>query len=142
MAVGVKTYSLGLHLAHATVDHLLVQLEVRDTVTQQTADSVLFLVDMYQMACTGQLLGTGHTRWAGTDNRHPLATLVTGDLWLDQSIFHPFSTMESSMVLMVTGSSSRLRVHASWQGAGQMRPVNSGKLLVECRVSMADCQAP
>jgi hypothetical protein len=30
-------------------------------------------------------------------------------------------------------------VHAASQGAGQMRPVNSGKLLVECSVSDAHC---
>ena len=31
---------------------------------------------------------------------------------------------------------------AKTQGAGQMRPVNSGKLLVECSTSMAFCQSP
>ena len=41
------------------------------------------------------------------------------------------------MVLMVTGLSMRLRVHASSQGAGQIRPVTSGKLLVEWRTSSA-----
>ena len=32
--------------------------------------------------------------------------------------------------------------HAASQGAGQMRPVNSGKLLVECRTTVAFCQSP
>ena len=45
-----------------------------------------------------------------------------------------------SMVLMVTGDSSRLSVQDASQGAGQMRPVNSGKLLVEC--SDIDCRLP
>ena len=36
--------------------------------------------------------------------------------------------------------SSRLSVQASSQGAGQMRPVNSGKLLVECRLRIASSQ--
>ena len=49
--------------------------------------------------------------------------------------------MACSMVLMVTGWFSRLSVQASSQGAGQMRPVNSGKLLVECRLRAASSQS-
>jgi len=47
------------------------------------------------------------------------------------------STMVYSMVLMVTGTSSMFSVQDASQGAGQTRPVNSGKLLVECRTSQA-----
>ena len=47
------------------------------------------------------------------------------------------STIWHSMVLMVTGLSMMFRVQLASQGAGQMRPVNSGKLLVECKVSDA-----
>jgi hypothetical protein len=43
------------------------------------------------------------------------------------------------MVLIVTGLSSMLSVQLASHGAGQMRPVNSGKLLVECSVSSALC---
>ncbi len=43
------------------------------------------------------------------------------------------------MVLIVTGLSSMFSVHAASHGAGQMRPVNSGKLFVECRVCSAAC---
>jgi hypothetical protein len=49
--------------------------------------------------------------------------------------------MAHSMVLMVTGLSSMLSVHDASHGAGQMRPVNSGKLLVECRLLEASCQS-
>ncbi len=45
---------------------------------------------------------------------------------------HPRSTMAHSIVLMVTGLSSMFSVQEASHGAGQMRPVNSGKLLVEC----------
>jgi hypothetical protein len=48
--------------------------------------------------------------------------------------------MAHSMVLMVTGLSLMFRVQAASQGAGQMRPVNSGKLLVECSTSSASRQ--
>ena len=40
---------------------------------------------------------------------------------------------------MVTGMSWMFSVQLASQGAGQMRPVNSGKLLVLCSVSSADC---
>ena len=46
-----------------------------------------------------------------------------------------------SMLLMPTGSSLTLSVHAASHGAGQMRPVNSGKLLVESSTSNAFFQS-
>ena len=45
--------------------------------------------------------------------------------------------MAHSIVLMVTGVSMMFRVQAASQGAGQTRPVNSGKLLVDWRFSSA-----
>ena len=45
--------------------------------------------------------------------------------------------MACSMDLMPTGSSFTLSTQAASQGAGQMRPVNSGKLLVLCSTSIA-----
>src|SRR5665213_2276677 len=47
------------------------------------------------------------------------------------------SAISQSMVLMLTGLSSILSVHDASQGAGQTRPVTSGKLLVECRLRAA-----
>ena len=47
------------------------------------------------------------------------------------------STIWHSMVLMVTGLSMMFSVQLASQGAGQMRPVNYGKLLVVCRFSDA-----
>ena len=45
---------------------------------------------------------------------------------------HARSAIACSMDLMPTASSLTLSTHAASHGAGQMRPVNSGKLLVEC----------
>ena len=47
-----------------------------------------------------------------------------------------------SMLLMPTASSLTLSVQAASHGAGQMRPVNSGKLLVLCSTSIALFQSP
>ena len=58
--------------------------------------------------------------------------------------FRPFaiarSAISHSMVLMVTGLLSILSVQDASHGAGQTRPVNSGKLLVECRLRAASVQ--
>jgi len=61
----------------------------------------------------------------------------TGTWGLIQPCSQALSTMVYSMVLMVTGTSSMFSVQDASQGAGQTRPVNSGKLLVECRTSQA-----
>jgi hypothetical protein len=50
------------------------------------------------------------------------------------------SAIAHSIDLMVTGLSSMLSVHEASHGAGQTRPVTSGKLLVECRLRAASSQ--
>ena len=50
--------------------------------------------------------------------------------------------MACSMDLMPMGARLMLATQAASQGAGQMRPVNSGKLLVLCSTSMALAQSP
>jgi hypothetical protein len=49
--------------------------------------------------------------------------------------------MAHSIDLMVTGWSMMLSVQAASHGAGQMRPVNSGKLLVVWSMSSARFQS-
>ena len=48
-----------------------------------------------------------------------------------------WSMMVRSITLIVTGGSLIPSTHAASHGAGQMRPVNSGKLLVECSTRTA-----
>ncbi len=47
-----------------------------------------------------------------------------------------------SMFLIVTGGSVMPSTHAPSHGAGQTRPVNSGKLFVLCSRSSASRQRP
>ena len=54
----------------------------------------------------------------------------------------PRSTIACSISLMVTAGSVIPRTHAPSQGAGQTRPVNSGKLLVAWRRSSAARHSP
>ena len=50
------------------------------------------------------------------------------------------SMISTSTCLMVTGSELIPSTQDASHGAGQSRPVNSGKLLVACNRSMASCQ--
>ncbi len=59
-----------------------------------------------------------------------------------QPFSQPLSMIAHSMVFMVTGWSKMFSVHAASQGAGQILPVNSGKLLVEWSTSKASRQSP
>src|ERR1043166_8327711 len=70
-----------------------------------------------------------------------LPVILVGGSGVTQPFSHALSMIAHSIVLMVTGLSIRLSVHAASHGAGQMRPVNSGKLLVECRLWIASCQS-
>lgn len=51
------------------------------------------------------------------------------------------SMMETSTFLIVTGGWLIPSTQLDSQGAGQARPVNSGKLLVACSRSLASCQS-
>ena len=61
---------------------------------------------------------------------------------LTQPFSQALSMMACSIDLMPTGAASMFSVQAASHGAGQMRPVKSGKLLVLCSTSMAACQSP
>ena len=63
-----------------------------------------------------------------------LPVLCEGGSGAIQPSSQPRSTIAHSIVLMVTGVSIRLSVQDASHGAGHTRPVNSGKLLVECRL--------
>lgn len=54
---------------------------------------------------------------------------------------HAWSMMETSTFLMVTAGWLMPSTHADSHGAGQSRPVNSGKLFVACRRSDAAVQS-
>jgi truncated hemoglobin YjbI len=65
--------------------------------------------------------GLAHESWIRLDNEEKKFSFMEKYL----------STIWHSIDLMVTGESEMFRVHEASQGAGQTRPVNSGKLFVE-----------
>jgi hypothetical protein len=66
--------------------------------------------------------------------------LCSGGSGFTQPDSQALSMIACSIDLMPTGSLLMFSVQAASQGAGQTRPVNSGKLLVECRTSIASRQ--
>ena len=65
-----------------------------------------------------------------------------GTSGLIQPMAKPLSTIDTSCSLIVTGGSLMPSTHEFSHGAGQTRPVNSGKLLVACSAVSASCQRP
>ena len=71
-----------------------------------------------------------------------LPVRVAGGWGLIQPSCQPRSEIAFSMYSIVTGSWLIDSVQDASQGAGQMRPVNSGKLFVECRAASARSHWP
>ena len=87
--------------------------------------------------------------WAAASPAGPEPTTATflsvrsaGGSGLIQPLANPRSEISFSMYSMVTGSWLMARTQEPSQGAGQMRPVNSGKLLVLRRMRVACSQLP
>src|SRR5579863_2997051 len=89
-------------------------------------------------SCWAQARPAGPEPTTATD----LPVFVAAGSGLTHPCSNALSTIAHSIVLMVTGLSSMVRVHDASHGAGHTRPVNSGKLLVECRLREASCHAP
>ena len=121
----------------------LLELEVGNAVTQQAAGLGVLLVDVDFVAGARELLGAGEARRArNRPPRRACRSLRAGGSGLTQPSAQARSTIAHSIVLMVTGVSWMLSVQDASHGAGQTRPVNSGKLLVQCRLRAASCQSP
>src|SRR6202035_5140461 len=116
MDVGAELDALGNHLLQPPVEHPFFHLELGDAVAQQSADTVSLLEHRYRMP--GASGGAGRI----------------------QPSRKPCSMICFSMTLIATGGSLMPSTQAASQGAGQIRPVNSGKLLVACSARIASRQ--
>ena len=70
-----------------------------------------------------------------------LPVLTLAGCGLTQPSAHARSMIACSIDLMPIASPLMLATQAASHGAGQMRPVNSGKLLVLCSTVIAFCQS-
>ena len=121
------------HLLQAAVDEVLFHLEFGNAVAQQSADAVRLFVNRDPVAGAIKLLRGGQSRRARADDRNFSFRCGRrgGSGWIQPSL-KARSTMFFSICLIVTGGSLIPSTQDASQGAGQMRPVNSGKLLVAC----------
>jgi hypothetical protein len=78
----VEGHALNLHLAHPTLDVVLLHLEVGNTIAEQTTGPRLPLEHMDIVADACELLGRRHPRRPGSDDGDALAGLLRGDLRL------------------------------------------------------------
>ena len=142
MHAGMDRHALRQHLRGAAVDEVLLHLEVGDAVAEQAADLGVLLKEVNVVPGARELLRTRHPRRSRADDRNTLAGLRRGDLRPTQPSWKPRSAIAASIVLIVTGCSIRFSVQDASQGAGQTRPVTSGKLFVVWRFCSAPCQSP
>ena len=130
MHIAMEGHALRLHLLHPPLDDGLFQLEIGDAIAQKPARHGVLFVDMHIVAGARELLRRGKPRRPGANNGDALARLLAGGSGTTQPSLKERSAIAHSMLLIVTGTSSMLSVHEASQGAGQTRPVTSGKLLV------------
>ena len=110
---------------------------------KQAADAVGPLVDGDRVADLVELRGGGEPGRPAADDGHALAgALRPAAAASTQPSAKPRSMIAFSMFLIVTGGSVMPSTHAPSHGAGQVRPVNSGKLFVLCSRSSASLQRP
>ena len=138
---GAELGALGLHLREAAIEVALLHLELGDAVAEQAADAVGPLEHDDAVPGARELLGGGEARPARSrSTATALPVRTDGGTGTTQPSSQARSMIDTSTCLMVTGSWLMPSTHAPSQGAGQRRPVNSGKLLVACSRSMASRQ--
>ena len=120
---------------------MFLHLEVGNAVAQQAAGRGEFLVEVNIVPGARELLRASQAGRSRADDGDLLAGLFRRQLRFE-TLREARSAIAHSIDLMVTGFSSMLSVHEASHGAGQTRPVTSGKLLVECRLRAASSQLP
>ena len=74
---GDKCHAFRLHLFQAAIENRLFQLEVRNSIAQQSADAVGLLEDRHRVSGATQLLRSGQSCRSGTNDRDALAGRIT-----------------------------------------------------------------
>ena len=133
--------ALGLELLHAPLDEPLLDLEVRHAEADEPAARLVALEDRDRMAGARQLLRAGEPGRPGADDGDGPAAARAGGCGTIQPSSQARFTIASSICLIVTALPSWISsTHAASHGAGQRRPVNSGKLFVRWSCSIASRQ--
>ncbi len=127
---GVERDARGRHHRQAAIEDGLFEFELRYAVAQEPADGVTSFEDVHLVADAGELGRGGEPGRAGADHGTRIPVKVEGCSATSKPWAKACSATSYSMRSMVTGLSEMPSTHADSHGAGQSRPVNSGKLLV------------
>ena len=143
VGAGHELDAFGGKLLEASVHEVLLEFEVGNAVAQQATDAVRLFEDGNIVSGAAQLLRGGEAR-PGPEPMMATRLRVgsCGGCGRIQPSWKPRSMMFFSISLMVTGGWLMPSTQAASQGAGQMRPVNSGKLLVACNWRTASRHRP
>ena len=133
---GLKVNTFLLHEIQAPVQNPFFELEVRNPVSEQTADPVGTLVNSHRVTGAVQLLGAGQTGRPRPDDGNLFAGSCRRRFGFDPTLLK--GVLDDLFFNLFNGD----RTQASSQGAGQSRPVNSGKLLVSKSRPRASRQRP
>ncbi len=139
---GAEDRPLGFHLCEAAVDHPLLELELRHPVADEAADALGTLEDDHRVPGAGELLCGSQPRGPGADDGDPPPGRRREGAWATRPAPAAQLAISTSTCLIETGSSEIPSTQEPSQGAGQRRPVNSGKLFVACRRSLASASSP
>src|SRR5690606_35649748 len=80
IGVEVEADTFGDQLLHAALDVMLLELEIRNAIAEQTAGMGFTLIEMDIVAGAGELLGGSKACGAGTDDGNALAGEALGRL--------------------------------------------------------------
>jgi hypothetical protein len=88
VGIRAETGSLGLHLGKSCVDRSLLQLEVRDAVPQESANTVVALINHNGVSGAGKLLGSGETGRSRTDDSNRFLGQSLWNVWRQSTVGH------------------------------------------------------
>jgi hypothetical protein len=125
-------------VVHPAHDHVLLELEARDAVGEQAPGAVVAVIDRDldpgARSVSAQARPAGPAPMMPTDSGRSSA----GRIGFTQPSFQALSVMKRSTEPMVTvpwPACSMTQLPSQRRSCGQMRPVNSGKLLAACAIS-------
>ncbi len=133
--------AFGDELLHAALDERLLDLELGNAEADEPARRLVALVDDDLLAGARELLRAREPGRAGPNHSDDRPGGHVGGCGTIQPSSQARLTIESSTCLIDTAFPSSISsTHAASHGAGQSRPVNSGKLFVRCNCAIASCQ--
>src|ERR1700685_1003536 len=131
LCAGNKLHTLGRHLLEPPINDVLFQLELWNTVAQQSTDAIRFLIHSHRMPGTAQLLRRSQPRWPGTYNRDFLSRTHFRRLRLDPAFVK--SALDNALLVLldrhrrlIDATHARLFARSRANAAGELWKIIRG----------------